>query len=209
MIRSSRSTSIWFLAGFLGCVVFGPSLRLFAQEKSATPAYEGTKSCKKCHLPVEKSWAETKHAHAMETLKPGQAVEAKSKFKLDPNKDYTQDTGCLMCHTTGYGRAGGYALPAADDAKAVKAAAKFENVGCESCHGPGSVYTPVFEEITKSGRKYKLDELRAAGLSKIEASTCTTCHNNKSPTYDASQPFDFVKMSERGVHAHEPLKQRE
>lgn len=171
--------------------------------------YVGSTACKKCHLKEHKSWAETKMGKAFETLKPGQAKETKEKFKLDVNKNYSQDPTCIKCHTTGHGKPGGYAIPKADDAKAVKEAAKLEGVGCESCHGPGSEYVRVFEEITKSNRKYKVEELYKVGLTKIEESTCTACHNPEGPTVDLNKPFDFAKMKEEDRHERVPMKQRE
>jgi hypothetical protein len=173
--------------------------------------FVGSAKCKKCHIKEHKSWDKTKHGQAMETLKAGQAVEAKTKFKLDPQKDYTKDSVCLACHTVGFGKKGGYSIPPDGDEKAVKQAKALENVGCESCHGPGSRYNEVFEEIMKSKRKYKPDELYAVGLTKIEAGACTVCHNEKGPTHDPSKPFDFAKMKENpaGIHEHLPLQQRE
>lgn len=171
--------------------------------------YIGSSKCKKCHLSQYKTWAKTEMGQAFETLKPGRAVEIKKKHNLDPEKDYSQDPNCIECHTTGYGHAGGYATPDPSDKKAVRKAKKLMNVGCESCHGPGSAYIKVFEEIFKSKRKYKVEELYAVGLTKIEESTCTTCHNDKGPTFDSSEPFDFEKRKDEGTHDHKELKQRE
>lgn len=171
--------------------------------------YVGSKKCKKCHIPQYKSWEKGKKGHALETLKPGQATEAKQKHELDSAKDYSTDESCLKCHTTGFGHATGYAIPDPEDKKAVKRAKKLAGVGCESCHGPGSAYVKVFEEITKSKRTYKVEELYAVGLNKIEEATCTACHNEQGPTFDAANPFDFEKMKEQGAHEHTELKQRE
>jgi len=171
--------------------------------------YVGSKSCKKCHPKQYKSWAKTKMAKSFEILKPGQAKEAKEKFKLDPAKDYSTDETCLKCHTTGYGEPGGYATPDAEDKKAVKKAKALQGVGCESCHGPASAYNKVFEEILKSKRKYKQDELYKVGLKKIGKESCVNCHNDKGPTFDKSKPFDYDKRKDDGTHDHKPLKQRE
>ncbi len=171
--------------------------------------YIGSKKCKMCHSKVHKSWAETKKAKAFELLKPGEAKEAKEKAGLDAAKDYTKDESCLKCHTTGYGKPGGYAIPKADDEKAVKKAKKLEGGGCETCHGAGSAYTKLHKEIKKSKRKYKVEEMYAAGMTKIEKKLCETCHNDKSPTYDKSKPFDFDKAKGAGSHEHIALKQRE
>ncbi len=172
-------------------------------------SYVGSKKCKMCHLKQYKSWAQTRMAKSLDILKPGNNQEAKEKFNLDVDKDYTQDGTCLKCHTVGFGQAGGYAIPDADDKKAVRRAKKLEGVGCECCHGPGSEYIKVFEDILKSGRKYKVEELYAVGLSKIGKATCTTCHNDESPTVNPGETFDYEKLKDEGTHERYPLKQRE
>ena len=171
--------------------------------------YVGSSKCKKCHVKQHRSWKKSKMAKALDTLKPGKAVEAKKKHNLDPRKDYTQDTSCLACHTTGHTHPGGYVIPDPSDKKAVRRAKKLAGVGCESCHGPGSAYNKVFEEIFKSKRKYKVEELYAAGLVKVDATTCTKCHNQNSPTIDANEPFDFEAKKTEDAHENHPLKQRE
>ncbi len=172
-------------------------------------AFVGSKKCKKCHSKQNKAWGKTKHAKALDLLKPGEAKEAKEKYKLDPAKDYTTDAACLACHTVGHGKDGGYTTPPADDKKAARKAKALAGVGCESCHGAGGAFMALHEEIFKAKRKYKVDEMYAAGVTKIEAATCTACHNDKSPTYDASAPFDFEKMKESGIHEHTALELRE
>jgi formate-dependent nitrite reductase cytochrome c552 subunit len=170
--------------------------------------YVGNKKCKKCHMKEYKSWADTKKAKTFDLLKPGQASEAKQKANLDPNKDYTKDESCLKCHATGFGKTGGYAIPDTSDEKAVKESAALEGVGCESCHGPGSNFINVHEEIKKSKRTYSDEEMYAAGLHKIEEASCTRCHNEESPTY---VPFDYEKQktAKEGTHEMFPLKQRQ
>jgi hypothetical protein len=172
-------------------------------------SYVGSKACKKCHIKLYKSWEKTTSAKAFESLKPGNAAEAKKKHNLDPEKDYTKDESCLKCHTTGYGKPGGYTIPDPADAKAVKQAKTLEGSGCESCHGPGSAYVTVFKEIQSSKRKYKLDELYAVGLTRMEPDACTSCHNDTSPTYTEEKKFDFARDKDRQTHDHAPLKQRE
>lgn len=172
-------------------------------------SYVGSKKCKMCHMKSHKTWAKTEMGMAFNTLKPGEAKEAKEKHNLDVDKDYTREAACVKCHTTGYGQEGGYVMPDLDDKKAVRAAKKREGVGCESCHGPGSEYVKVFKEIMMSSRKYKVEELYAVGLRKIEESTCTACHNDESPTVDSGTPFDFEGRKNEGTHEHEVLKQRD
>ncbi len=168
--------------------------------------YVGSKKCKKCHSKQYKSWSTGRKAKALDTLMPGNASEAKGKSDLDSAKDYSADPACLKCHVTGFGKAGGYAVPNAGDKKAVRAAEALAGTGCESCHGPGSGYLELHEEIMKSKREYTSEEMHAAGMAKITEDTCKKCHSGEGPTTPA-EPFDFDKMKEK-LHEHFPLKQR-
>lgn len=172
--------------------------------------YVGDSKCKLCHIKQHKSRLETRMGKAFDTLKPGEKADVKKAHGLDPQKDYTKDETCLACHTTGFGKAGGYAVPDPNDKKAVKLAKKRQNVGCESCHGPGSAYIEVFMDILRSKRNYKVEELYAVGLTKIDESTCTACHNDKSPTFDSANSFHFEEMKGKReeIHVLVELKQR-
>ena len=176
--------------------------------------FVGSKKCKMCHKERYTSWEETTHAKGFAILKPGERKEAKEKYQLDPAKDYTKDKSCLGCHTTGYEKTGGYAIPAEGDEKAAKTAAKLEGAGCESCHGAGKDYCQLKKEIKKAfkadGTKYKPEQLVEAGMTMIEAGTCTCCHNEKSPTYNESKKFDFEKMvkTKEAIHIHKPLEMK-
>jgi hypothetical protein len=87
----------------------------------ATPTYVGSERCKTCHKSAFKVWAKSAHSKAYQTL-----VDAKRPSL----RQY--DTECIVCHTTGFGYHGGFT--SADRTP------KLKNVGCESCHGPGSVH---------------------------------------------------------------------
>lgn len=178
-------------------------------DEASPYSYVGSKKCKKCHIKQHKSWEQTRMSKAMDILRPGNNKEVKEKSQLDVGKDYTTDEKCLKCHTVGFGKPGGYAIPDPEDKKAVRNAKKREGVGCECCHGPGSEYVKVFDEILKSKRKYKVEELYAVGLRKVDESTCKTCHNEESPSVDPGDPFDYDTRKDEGTHEHYPLKQRE
>ncbi|RKY94607.1 MAG: hypothetical protein DRQ01_01960 [Ignavibacteriae bacterium] len=169
-----------------------------AQEKtdSLTYSYVGTKNCKKCHIKQYKSWVETKMSMAYDLLKPGERSEAKKKVGLDPEKDYTTDAECLPCHTTGYGKPGGFV--------SIEETPQLVGVSCEMCHGAGSEYTKK-EHMSLRNKEYKLAELLKVGLiSPPTAETCTSlCHNDKSPFF---KPFDFATRKDEGTHIHLPLK---
>ncbi|MCE9637783.1 MAG: cytochrome c family protein [Planctomycetes bacterium] len=154
------------------------------------PTYVGDKACQKCHFQEHKSWKKTSMAKAMKSLAPTAEADDKALFdkktaaKLDPAKDYTSDATCLKCHTTGYGTETGYpADPKADEA-AGKRAAALGGVGCESCHGPGSLYVKhKTAELEKNkDAKFTLETLAPMGMTKPEAKVCETCHNADNPT---------------------------
>ena len=75
---------------------------------AAEHPYVGTNNCKKCHIKEWKSWSETKMAKTFDVLKPGAEAEKKTAAGLDPNKDYTNDPTCVRCHSTGFGKPGGF-----------------------------------------------------------------------------------------------------
>lgn len=131
-------------------------------------AYEGGfTACRRCHLREYRSWQRTPHANALEVL---------------PEENRT-DPACLRCHTTGYGTESGFT--------SVEATPRLAGVGCEVCHGPGSVYKD--EEIMKS-REASL----AAGLRLPDERTCRGCHNSDSPSFSGT--FDFEAAKAEGVH---------
>lgn len=134
----------------------------------------GSKKCKMCHKGAKKGevwekWEKGPHARAFETLK------AKGEEKNEK---------CLACHTTGYG-AGGYKVGDAN-------APKFEGVGCESCHGPGSAYKKM------SIMKDKAKSIEN-GMIVPDEKTCTKCHNEKSPTFKG---FNFAEFTKKVSHKY-------
>ncbi len=172
-------------------------------------AYVGTKTCRTCHLGEHKSWEATRMAKTFDALAPGGGRDMRVKVGLDPDKDYRGDGECLACHVTGFGHPGGYEVPEKGDRTAAREAKARESVGCEACHGPGSEYVKLFREIAESGRKYRPEELYAAGLNRPEASMCIGCHNERSTGFKAGIRFDYEKMKDQGRHEVFPLKQRE
>lgn len=132
------------------------------------PIYEGGRSaCRRCHLREFRSWERTPHANALETL----PEESRS------------DANCVKCHVTGYGEAGGFTSMADTP--------ELANVGCEACHGPGSLYKA--KEVMEDR-----DAAVAAGLKLPDEDTCVACHNSESPEFPGS--FNFEEMKAAGVH---------
>jgi hypothetical protein len=164
----------------------------------AEHAFVGSKKCKTCHLKEWKSWSETKMANAMEALNPGNSADAKKSAGLDPAKDYTTDATCLRCHSTGFGKEGGFVdLASTPD---------LAGVGCEMCHGAGGTYTQSGHMSLKN-KEYKKASLVAVGLvGTITEQQCRGCHNTDSPFVGDDYVFDFEANKEKGTHQKFPLR---
>ena len=172
------------------------AVRLFSAEGTADPKeevktfeFKGSKQCITCHKELDDSvevWQKQKHANAFATL----ATDAAKEFSDDPQKD----PKCLSCHTTGYGKTGGFALDLDDKKKE-----NLVNVTCESCHGAGEEYNKLMMKA-KMGGTFDGDAGKAAGLVIPTEEVCLTCHNDQSPTFNAEEKFNFEEMSAKIKH---------
>jgi hypothetical protein len=150
-----------------------------AETKQA--AYVGTKICKMCHSgathgEVYEKWVASSHSKAFANL----PAEGKTNSK------------CFACHTTGYGKTGGYD-PAA------KNAADLEGVGCEACHGAASDYKPIHNK----------DKAKALtmGLVMPTETNCKVCHAGTVPEGHKALPkFDFAASKAKIEHKLPPKK---
>jgi mono/diheme cytochrome c family protein len=178
-------------------VLFIVSFIAIAGVDADAAKYIGAKKCKACHMKQFKAWKKTNMATSFENLKPGVKVEEKKKVGQDPDKDYTTDAECLKCHTTGYGQGGFVSM---------EKTPKLAGVQCESCHGPGG----DFKKIMKKNKKFKLSEVKAAGLlvpTETE-NNCMDCHGGDSPFNEQVDPKYKFEIKERleKTHKHFPLK---
>ena len=188
---------------------------------AAENGYVGVKTCAKCHDLQDESWATTSHAKAFDSLKPGNKAEEKKKAKLDPSKDYTQDKDCVGCHSTGFGKPGGYAVGSDPGGQKL-----LGSVGCESCHGAGGGYRDEHGTAEKKHKKTSVATPRktlvAAGQNFDYERACATCHLNFkgsphkgakppytpfTPDVDEKYRFNFDKaVRSKALHEHYKLK---
>ena len=131
----------------------------------AAAAYAGTASCAGCHPQATAVWQKSGHAHAFKTL-------VNAKADADPN--------CISCHTIGFGTPGGYRREFGQE--------KLVNVGCESCHGPGSSHVAA----RQSGN------LDAGKMRALGAGDCQKCHHG-----EFSRPFEWEKFWPEVKHGKE------
>ncbi|MDI6704240.1 MAG: cytochrome c family protein [bacterium] len=102
--------------------------------------YIGTEKCKMCHMKQYKTWEKMPHSTTFSRLKDEDVKNPK----------------CLKCHTTGYGK-GGY--------KDAATTPNLKDVGCEACHGPGSLHMKAKKEDRKKT------------INRILKNVCVECHN--------------------------------
>lgn len=153
------------LASLALAIIFLFAVFAFAADK---PEYVGADKCKSCHNSEKsgaayKKWSSENHSKAYTNLK---SESAKKKAEVMGVKDPLTDEKCLSCHTTAHG------------AKNVAASYKIEEgVGCESCHGPGSLYR---KNTVMKDQKAAV----AVGMVIPDEKTCQKCHKADTKGHD-------------------------
>ena len=172
----------------------------FGYSQESTAEYVGNKKCKMCHNSEAKGaqfskWEATGHARAFEALltDEAKAIAVKKGLKTTPDKAGE----CLQCHVTGWGSPTGYQLEVnAEDKKAVSENEALQSVGCESCHGAGSLYKS--KQVMLAVREGQTPPA-SVGLVMPDEQVCLACHNAKSPTF---KPFDFKERVAKIAHSY-------
>lgn len=139
-------------------------------------SFVGSEKCKDCHKADYAIWDKSRHSTAFSKLEESRKP---SNRQFDPE--------CVQCHTTGYGYRTGFV----DEKKTEH----LLNVGCESCHGPGSLHVAdpknVQFQLAMSPWKEKAgDRLPDPGVEKaIDLQTCQKCHDVDNDPYFKFQKF--------------------
>lgn len=96
--------------------------RCFAGQKPSTATYIGSQACQPCHPQEYQSFSsyakKSRSFEGIERLRKGLTIEELKR--------------CYGCHTTGYGKPGGFV--------SIEKTPQLKNAGCEVCHGPGSIH---------------------------------------------------------------------
>ncbi len=105
---------------FVSIILNPPSS--YAGAKNTTSHYVGSFTCKNCH--------KKEYTSFMTYAKKSRSFESIERMKKGLTEDELKK--CYFCHTTGYGKAGGFVSP--------EKTPHLKNAGCEVCHGPGEVH---------------------------------------------------------------------
>jgi hypothetical protein len=119
----------------------------------APAEYVGSARCVACHAEAGTVWEKSGHSHAFATLQA---------------RDADGDPKCIACHTIGFGSASGY--------QRSLGARYLVDVGCESCHGPGSLHV----------RKMEGEDTIDFTFRPLDAGDCQKCHYG-----EFSRPFKW------------------
>lgn len=142
--------------------------------------FVGVKQCMPCHKNEKLGgvaytvWEKSAHAKSFATLKTKEADEIAKK--AGSAKPAAETESCVGCHVTGTN-------------------SKDEGVSCEACHGAGSAYKAMH---SKKDTDAKAKAAAGLHLGDDLKKSCTTCHNEKSPTFKG---FDYAKMWEKIAHS--------
>ncbi len=149
---------------------FNDSLKSLVPDEPIIPAepgkaeYVGSEKCASCHPQPTAVWKKTAHSHAINTL-------------IERSKDF--DGNCIGCHVTGYREPGGSVLGKLQYPTRVGEEAftkKLENVGCEVCHGPGSLHMQA--PVDKDAKPQHI-------TLQVPEKVCGKCHNSEhSPRFN-------------------------
>jgi hypothetical protein len=131
----------------------------------ATAAFVGSAHCLTCHPGAAKTWQDSAHAHGWKTLVA---------------RDADADPNCIACHSVGFGTPSGY--------RREFKSSKLVNIGCESCHGPGSQHV-----ADRTAGRADRDHFRTLG-----AGDCQKCHHG-----EFSRPFVWDKFWPAVQHGKE------
>jgi hypothetical protein len=138
-------------------------LSLTLAETKRIPKYVGSLTCKTCHEKEYTSFV----THAKKSTSFGSIERVKKELTEKEIK------GCYYCHTTGYGKPGGFISP--------EKTPHLKNAGCEVCHGPGEFH------VKKRDPSYI--------KRRLTAEDCEVCH-----TSERVRAFRYKPLIHGGAH---------
>jgi hypothetical protein len=143
-------------------VIIIPSLTA-SQTTGRLPKYVGSDACKECH--------ESEYRNFVTYAKKSTSFKSIDRVRKGLTDDQIKE--CYFCHTTGYGKAGGFVSP--------EKTPHLKNAGCEVCHGPGE-----FHIKTKNPKEMKRH---------LTIKDCEACH-----TPERVRAFRYKPLIHGGAH---------
>jgi hypothetical protein len=144
--RTHRRAAVWFLIAI--CLRAVGSMSEPVEAAAAVEGtYIGSQSCSECHAEAYASYQQnSQKSHSFGSVKI-----------MMPKLTAEEIRECYACHTTGYGRPGGFVSE--------EKTPNLANAGCEVCHGPGARHAE-----TQSAEDIK---------GKLTVKDCVVCHKEE------------------------------
>ncbi len=158
-LRKGRFLWIVFLCA--GTVAI--SLGGFAESAGRPPAYVGVENCRNCHREI--------YDRFMTYARKSRSFDSIDRVRRRLTEEELR--GCYQCHTTGYGKPGGFVSP--------EKTPHLKIAGCEVCHGPGE-----FHAKTMDPKHIKR---------KMTLKDCEVCH-----TEERVKAFRYKPLIHGGAH---------
>lgn len=144
-------------------LAFGTPVSVQGNEQQGANTYVGSSACRECH-PEE-------YENFMTYAKKSISFQSIERQRKHLTADEIRQ--CYPCHTTGYGRPGGFI--------SIEETPHLMNAGCEVCHGPGAEHVRTADAATIIGRMSKKD--------------CEICHIS-----ERVKAFKYKPLVHGGAH---------
>jgi len=149
-----------FLLISIVLAMYSPAAHAAEEE---TTRYVGSEACKDCH--------ENEYLYFMTYARKSTSFRSIERLKKELSEQEIK--GCYACHTTGYGKAGGFESP--------DKTPHLRNAGCEVCHGPGEYHVKTQDVKHIKGS--------------LTARDCEACH-----TSERINAFRYKPLIHGGAH---------
>ncbi len=154
---------IRYILAVLSLMLLLPLRVSFAETQSRANRYVGYIACKNCH--------EKEYNNFINFAKKSKSFESIERVKKGLTGEEIK--GCYFCHTTGYGKPGGFV--------SIERTPELKNAGCEVCHGPGELHVK-----TKDPRYI---------IRKMTMKDCESCHIS-----ERVRAFRYKPLIHGGAH---------
>lgn len=138
-------------------------LRMAGAQSEDTPVYVGSAACSSCH--------EREYQAFSSYAKKNFSFQSIVRLRKELTEEEIRE--CYFCHTTGYGKPGGFISE--------ESTPQLKNAGCEVCHGPGSLHAKTQAREHIKGRLTERD--------------CEVCH-----TSERVKAFRYKPLIRGGAH---------
>lgn len=145
--------------------------------------FVGSAKCESCHEESYRIWRKNRHSTAWNSL----SAVPPTEHSANPPRDF--DPECISCHVIGWQTQ--ECFPYVGGFQTFEKTPHLANVGCESCHGPGSKHI----EAELGDNESIQENLRVAmRLGENAERVCHSCHDgDNSPNFNFESYYKIIE----------------